>query len=151
MIQTDIAPATLKELIKAKPEYFRIMVAENKIIANSKIRQKIAGKETEIWVWYETEMPMMLTAMGSNDVERKRPKIINLHWGHAKTFLTLLAHMPESLELTYWVNGGSELNSKKGLKLEALYIKGNLKRGNLEIEITQNYETQYQTMGTEFN
>jgi hypothetical protein len=151
MIQTEVRTVTLKELIKAKPEYFRIMVAENKIIAHTEIRQKIGNQLETVWVWYDAPMPLMLTAMGSNDQERKRPKILNLHWGHAKTFLTLLEHYPDSLEITYWVNGGSELNRTKGLNLEAIYIKGYTKKGKHEIELTQNYESLFQTIGTEFN
>lgn len=151
MLETDVRKVTLKEMVKAKPEYFRIMQAENKIIAKSEITQKINGVNEEVWVWQEIDIPIMLTAMGSNDIERKRPKILNIHWGQARTFLTLLAHLPESLEITYWLNGGSELNKKKGLNLEAIYIKGYTKKNKLEIELTQNYENMHQTMGTEFS
>lgn len=126
ILPTELGNVTLKELVRHNPEYVRVYPKINVLYAIARnVPCVIAGKKCLQSVDMTVKLPCFFYVRTVEETDDKRvPDEIHFNDSNAKTFLTLLAHKPDSIEIEYYPNGMSkEWVQKTGVRIEMLFIK----------------------------
>jgi len=119
MFSLKLAEVSITEFVKKRPRYIRVMPENDELMGIAERTVRVDGKQKTIDVSFTTKIPISVCCPDGS----LTPKVIHLHYGNAKTLLTLLALKPKALQIKYWYNNSYPLIEKVGLKNETIIFE----------------------------